>query len=63
MEPVEFLYKDSILNVKIWGNPQYFNTIIDTLKECIRVSQNLLTVSLILPTFFSLILLVFLYNI
>lgn len=63
MEPVEFLYKDSILNLKIWGNPQYFNTIIDTLKECIRVSQNLLTISLILPTFLSLILLVFLYRI
>jgi predicted neutral ceramidase superfamily lipid hydrolase len=63
LEPVEFLYKDSLVNVKIWGNPKYFNTIIDTLRECIRVSQNLLTISLILPTFFSLILLVFLYNI
>ncbi|MFX1391234.1 MAG: DUF2070 family protein [Promethearchaeota archaeon] len=63
MEPVEFLYKESIVNVKIWGNPQYFDTIIETLKECIKVSQNLLTISLIVPTFFSLILLIFLYNI
>lgn len=63
LEPVEFYYKDSYENVKIWGDPQYFNVIIDTLKECIRVSQSLLTISLIAPTFFSLILLIFLYNI
>jgi len=64
MEPVEFCYNDSVeRNVKIWGNPLYFNAIIDTLKEAIRVSQRLLTFSLIIPTFFSLILLFFLYNI
>ena len=64
MEPVEFYYNDSIeRNIKIWGNPRYFNAIINTLKEGIRVSQNLLTFSLIIPTFFSLILLFFLYNI
>ena len=64
MEPVEFYYNDSLeRNVKIWGNPRYFNAIIDTLKEGIRVSQNLLTFSLIIPTFFSLLLLFFLYNI
>ncbi|MFX1302131.1 MAG: DUF2070 family protein [Promethearchaeota archaeon] len=63
LEPVEFYYKDSYENVKVWGDPQYFNVIIDTLKECIRVSQSLLTISLIAPTFFSLILLIFLYNI
>jgi len=63
LEPVEFLYKDSYQDVKIWGDQQYFNTIIDTLKECLRVSQSLLTISLIGPTFFSLILLIFLYNI
>ncbi|MFW9875166.1 MAG: DUF2070 family protein, partial [Candidatus Thorarchaeota archaeon] len=60
--PVEFLYKDSLERVKIWGDPQYFNVIIDTLKECIKVSQSLLTISLIGPTFFSLILLIFLYT-
>ncbi|MHA2267267.1 MAG: DUF2070 family protein [Promethearchaeota archaeon] len=64
LEPVEFFYKSSKEdNVKIWGDPRYFNTIIDTLKECIKVSQKLLTFSLIIPTFFSLILLLFLYNI
>ncbi|MCK4779948.1 MAG: hypothetical protein KAT57_07170, partial [Candidatus Lokiarchaeota archaeon] len=63
LEPVEFLYKDSYEQVKVWGDPQYFNTIIDTLKECLKVSQSLLTISLIGPTFFSLILLIFLYNI
>lgn len=63
LEPVEFLYKDSYEHVKVWGDPQYFNTIIDTLKECLKVSQSLLTISLIAPTFFSLILLIFLYNI
>ncbi|MFW9824327.1 MAG: DUF2070 family protein, partial [Candidatus Thorarchaeota archaeon] len=64
LEPVEFYYKASTEdNVKIWGDPRYFNAIIDTLKECIRVSQRLLTFSLIIPTFFSLILLLFLYNI
>ncbi|KKN39690.1 hypothetical protein LCGC14_0740880 [marine sediment metagenome] len=63
LEPVEFHYSDSNENVKIWGDPGYFNTILDTLKECIKVSQHLLTLSLIIPTFFSLILLIFLYNI
>ncbi len=62
LEPVEFLYKDSSERVKIWGNPLYFNAIIDTLKACIKVSQSLLTISLIAPTFLSLILLIFLYT-
>ena len=62
LEPVEFFYKDSSERVKIWGNPLYFNTIIDTLKACIKVSQSLLTISLIAPTFLSLILLIFLYT-
>ncbi|MFX0001690.1 MAG: DUF2070 family protein [Candidatus Hermodarchaeota archaeon] len=62
LEPVEFLYKDSLENVKIWGDPHYFNVIIDTLKECIRVSQSLLTISLIAPTIFSLAFLIFLYT-
>jgi predicted neutral ceramidase superfamily lipid hydrolase len=64
LEPVEFHYTDSIVrDVKIWGNPKYFDAIIATLQECIRVSQRLLTLSLIVPTFFSLILLLFYYNI
>ncbi|MBD3341322.1 MAG: DUF2070 family protein [Candidatus Lokiarchaeota archaeon] len=64
MEPVEFLYYDSIVeNTRIWGNPKYFDAIIETLQECLRVSQRLLTLSLIVPTFFSLILLMFYYNI
>lgn len=63
LEPVEFFYKDSHEDVKIWGNPGYFNAIIDTLTECLAVSRKLLTLSLILPTFFSLILLFFLYTI
>lgn len=63
LEPVEFYYKDSKEDVKIWGNSEYFNAIIETLKACLKVSQRLLTLSLILPTFFSLILLIFLYRI
>ncbi|MHA2008802.1 MAG: DUF2070 family protein [Promethearchaeota archaeon] len=64
LEEVEFLYTDSKEeSVNIWGNDRYFDAILDTLKECIRVSQSLLTLSLIIPTFFSLILLLFLYNI
>ena len=64
LEPVEFYYFDSIVeDVRIWGNPRYFEAIIETLQECIRVSQKLLTLSLIIPTFFSLILLLFYYNI
>ncbi|MFX0030995.1 MAG: DUF2070 family protein [Candidatus Hermodarchaeota archaeon] len=64
LEPVEFCYFNSIEdNVKIWGDPQYFNAIIDTLKEAVRVSQRLLSLSLVVPTFFSLIILFFLYNI
>ena len=62
LEPVEFLYKDSFERVKIWGNPSYFNAIINTLQACIKVSQSLLTISLIGPTFLSLILLIFLYT-
>ncbi|MFX1380324.1 MAG: DUF2070 family protein, partial [Promethearchaeota archaeon] len=41
LEPVEFFYKDSSERAKIWGNPLYFNTIIDTLNACIKVSQSL----------------------
>ncbi|MHA1762428.1 MAG: DUF2070 family protein [Promethearchaeota archaeon] len=64
LEPVEFLYKEEIIeNVRIWGNKKYFDVIIDTLQECIRVSQRLLSFSLIIPSFFSLILLLFYYNI
>ncbi|MFX1313295.1 MAG: DUF2070 family protein [Promethearchaeota archaeon] len=63
LEPVEFYYKHSQEDVKIWGDPSYFNVILDTLKECIKVSQSLLSISLIAPTFFSLILLIFLYTI
>ncbi len=64
LEPVEFCYHDSIEEkLHIWGNPKYFDTIMTTLQECIRVSQTLLTFSLIVPTFFSLILLLFYYNI
>lgn len=60
LEPVEFYYKDSLEDhVKIWGDSNYFNAIMDTLNECIKVSQNLLTFSLIVPTFFSLVLLLF----
>ena len=61
LEPVEFNYSDSkVDDIKIWGDSNYFNAIMDTLRECIKVSQSLLTFSLILPTFLSFILLFFL---
>ncbi len=61
---VEFSYYSSeVENVKIWGDTKYFDAIMNTLQECIRVSQKLLTYSLILPTFFSLLILLFYYNI
>ncbi len=64
LEPVEFYYSHSIeSNVKIWGDLKYFDVIMATLQQCIKVSQRLLTLSLIAPTFFSLILLLFYYNI
>ncbi len=64
LEPVEFYYKDtSEENIKIWGDPSYFDVIMATIQECLRVSQRLLSLSLIIPTFFSLILLLFYYNI
>jgi putative membrane protein len=64
LEPVEFYYDESVVKeTKIWGEPKYFDVIMNTLEECIRVSQRLLTFSLIIPTFFSLILLFFYYNI
>jgi len=64
LEEVEFHYHESIAeNIKIWGDPKYFDTIMNTLQECLKVSERLMTLSLILPTFFSLILLLFYYNI
>ncbi len=64
MEEVEFYYYDSIEeNVKIWGDPKYFDVIMRTLQECIRMSQRLLTLSLIAPTLISLILLIFFFNV
>lgn len=63
LEPVEFCYYDSTVEAKVWGDPKYFETIMNTLQECIRVSQKLMTFSFIIPTFFSVILLLFYYNI
>ena len=62
-EEVEFYYHDSeVDNVRIWGDPKYFELIMNVLQECLRVSQRLLTYSLIFPTFFSLILFLFYYS-
>ncbi len=64
LEDVEFYYHDSIVeNVKIWNDPRYFEVIMNTLFKCIKVSQGLFTYSLIIPALFSIILLVFFYNI
>ena len=64
LEEVEFFYYDSLVErIKIWGNPRYFETIMDTLMKTIKVSQGLLTYSLIIPTLFSIILLLFFYEI
>jgi len=64
LEEVEFFYYDSIVEgTKIWGNPRYFETIMDTLMKTIKVSQGLFTYSLIIPTLFSIILLLFFYEI
>jgi len=64
LEPIEFFYSQSILkDIRIWDDPKYFDVIMNTLKEAIRVTQRLLGLSLIAPSFFSLILLLFYYNI
>jgi predicted neutral ceramidase superfamily lipid hydrolase len=64
LEPVDFTYRDSIVkNVRIWGDPKYFDVIMRTLQECIRISQRLLTFGLIAPTLISLIILIFFYNV
>ncbi|TFG16311.1 MAG: DUF2070 family protein [Promethearchaeota archaeon] len=64
LDEVEFHYSDTLVkNVKIWGDPSYFNVIMKTLQECIRISQRLLTLSLIAPTLISLIILIFFYNV
>jgi predicted neutral ceramidase superfamily lipid hydrolase len=64
LEDIEFLYYQSeVKNIKIWGDPRYFDVIMNTLLKTIKVSQGLLTYSLIAPTFFSIILLLFYYNI
>ncbi|MFX1446739.1 MAG: DUF2070 family protein [Promethearchaeota archaeon] len=63
LEDVEFSYYDSnVEKVKIWGDPKYFDVIMDTLFKCIKVSQGLFTYSLIIPAVFSIILLLFFYN-
>lgn len=64
LEPVEICYHASMVEeVRIWGDDKYFDVIIDTLQECIKVSQRLLTYSLFIPSFFSLLLLLFYYNV
>ena len=64
LEDVEFYYHDSTVeNVKIWNNPRYFEVIMNTLFKCIKVSRGLFTYSLIIPALFSIILLLFFYNI
>ena len=64
IEEVEFYYHDSIVeNVKIWNDPRYFEVIMNTIFKCIKVSQGLFTYSLIIPALFSIILLLFFYNI
>ncbi|NVM45696.1 MAG: DUF2070 family protein [Candidatus Lokiarchaeota archaeon] len=64
LEEVEFYYHDSVVEkVKIWGDPKYFEVIMNTLFKCIKVSQGLFTYSLIIPALFSIILLIFFYNI
>jgi predicted neutral ceramidase superfamily lipid hydrolase len=64
LEAVEFAYYDSnVENIKIWGDPKYFNVIMNTLFKCIKVSQGLFTYSLIIPALFSMILLIFFYRI
>ncbi len=64
LEEVEFYYHDSVVErVKIWGDPKYFEVIMNTLFKCIKVSQGLFTYSLIIPALFSVILLLFFYNI
>ncbi|MBY9004740.1 MAG: DUF2070 family protein [Candidatus Lokiarchaeota archaeon] len=63
LEEVEFFYYDTVEeNVKIWGDPKYFDVIMKTLQECIRISQRLLTLGLIAPTLISLILLIFFFD-
>ena len=60
LEKCEFLYHYSIQeNIRIWGNEKYFNAIINTLGECLRTSQRLLSLSLVIPTFLCFILLFF----
>ena len=64
LEEVEFYYHDSVVErVKIWGDPKYFEVVMNTLFKCIKVSQGLFTYSLIIPALFSIILLIFFYNI
>ena len=64
LEDVEFYYHDSVVeNVKIWNDTRYFEVIMNTLFKCIKVSQGLFTYSLIIPALFSIILLLFFYNI
>ncbi|MHA1284475.1 MAG: DUF2070 family protein, partial [Promethearchaeota archaeon] len=64
LEDVEFYYGDfQVENVRIWGDPKYFDTIMNTLQECIRISQKLLTFGLIAPTILSLVILILFYNV
>ncbi len=64
LEPVQFKFKSSTVEaVKIWGDMSYFSVVMETLQRCINVSKLLVTIGLLVPTFFSLLLLFFYYNI
>lgn len=64
LEPVEFHFNSTVVkDIKIWGDQSYFEVIMDTLQQCISVSKVLLTLGLMVPAFFSLLLLLFYYNI
>ncbi|HMF33078.1 MAG TPA: DUF2070 family protein [Candidatus Lokiarchaeia archaeon] len=65
LEPVEWAsFTSTIPQLKIWGSQEYFdNIIIPTIQRCLTVSKFMLTVGLILPLFFSFLLLAVFFGI
>jgi predicted neutral ceramidase superfamily lipid hydrolase len=64
LEPVEVAIKESITSgFRKWGDLGYFDAVIETIEKCLSKSKSLLTAGLIIPTFFSILIALFYFNI
>jgi len=65
LEPVEYAsLTTTVPQLRLWGNQEYFdNIIIPTIQKCLSVSARMLTVGIMVPMFFSFLLLSVFYGI